>query len=411
MQDAFKPLHVWVVQAGESLPCDGEEQRPMRASCLSLALVEAGHSVTIVSSDYWHQRKRHRTQSPTDGSAWKSGRIVLVPSPGYRAHVGIARLYDHWRLGHNLRASIQGIERPDVMFIGFPPIEFASEAVRLAMDWNVPCLLDVKDQWPDIFWGALPKQLRAVGRALCAPLMSKAVHAFRGATAISSMSEAFLDWGIARRGGGRRQFDAVFPFGVEPVSTDLRVESGNDVVFAGSITRSFDFSTLLQGWQRSTVANRLNSRLLFCGSGDAEAHVRSLAAGMRGVEFLGWLDRAGLRSVLGRAALGAAPYQVRPDFALSLPNKVCEYLSYGVPILAPRFGEIEQLVERRGVGSLYRAGDVGDCAVAIDRALSLGMADRAERRRRAIEGFELEFDRFKIYPRLVRHLESMARCQ
>lgn len=409
MPDVFAPLHVWVVQAGESLPCDGEGQRPMRASCLSNALVEAGHSVTIVSSDYWHQRKFHRSRSRTHSSAWKSGRIALVPSPGYRAHVGIARLYDHWRLGRNLRSSVLGIQRPDVMFVGFPPIEFAWEAVRLASDWNVPCLLDIKDQWPDIFWGGFPEQLRAVGRMLCAPLMSKAVGAFRGATALSSMSEAFLDWGIARRGGKRRRFDAVFPFGVEPVSIDLRVESGNDVVFAGSITRSFDFCTLLQGWHRSIVANKLKSRLLFCGAGDGETEVRSLAAGLRGVEFLGWIDRVGLSSVLGRAALGAAPYHVRSDFSLSLPNKLSEYLSYGVPILAPRFGEIERLVERHGVGSLYRAGDVGDCAAAIDRALSLEVANRSERRRRAIECFQLEFNRLKIYPCLVRHLESMAR--
>ena len=50
-------MHVWIVQTGEPLPCDEGVSRGMRAMNAAKYLVDAGHRVTLWSSDFFHQEK------------------------------------------------------------------------------------------------------------------------------------------------------------------------------------------------------------------------------------------------------------------------------------------------------------------------------------------------------------------
>ena len=65
-----------------------------------------------------------------------------------------------WRLSQLLKRENTP---PDVAFIGYPPIEIAAVMTRWLTQKNVPCMLDVKDQWPTIFIDALPQLLQPVG--------------------------------------------------------------------------------------------------------------------------------------------------------------------------------------------------------------------------------------------------------
>ena len=72
--------------------------------------------------------------------------------PGYKKNISFGRLWDHYLLGRNLKRVLsKQTEKPDVAFVGFPPIEFAYEAAAWLKKNKLPFMLDVKDQWPDIF--------------------------------------------------------------------------------------------------------------------------------------------------------------------------------------------------------------------------------------------------------------------
>lgn len=381
----------------------------MRATSLTRALERSGHRVTLISSDFWHQRKIHRSGRRSMIRASPLTEVLLLPSVGYRRHVGVRRLIDHRQLGREFREVAPTLDRPDVMVVGFPPIEIAFEAVSLAQQWGVPSVLDVKDQWPDIFWRRLPFGFRSAGRLLLRGLERRATQSFRLAGSITSMSGPFVSWAVKRAGRPSRDTDRFFPFGcdapVEQAESPTEVVRG--ITFAGSITRSFDFATLLDGFRRSDFA-RSGGRLTFCGAGDEERRVRALAVGDRRVEFRGWLSAPELAGQLNGSILGAAPYVERGDFALSLPNKVVEYTSFGVPILAPSIGEIAGFVARVGVGFLYPAMSPGGCATAIDAAASRGAdrmrADRLTLRRHFLDHLESGC----VYRAFVQYLESLA---
>ena len=54
-------MNIWIFRTGEPLHIDTSNSRPMRAMNLADSLIKAGHSVTLWSSDFFHQEKRSRT--------------------------------------------------------------------------------------------------------------------------------------------------------------------------------------------------------------------------------------------------------------------------------------------------------------------------------------------------------------
>ncbi len=256
-------MKVWIFQTGEPLHCDGENPRPMRAMNLANALVANGHIVEVFSSAFYHQEKRHRTSKFQSIHVHEQLTIHLIPSMGYKRNIGPGRLIDHaqmavrlWRL---LRSRRFG--RPDLAFVGYPPIEVAWVMLRWLKKQDVPSVIDVKDQWPSLFIEAVPPALRPVAKVVFAPYFWLGRHAMRNATSISSMSEPFLAWALDFCGRPRQEADAVVPLvpARNPVTstqmTDARItryfmtipEAAQLVIQAGAMASGGDVFVLDMG--------------------------------------------------------------------------------------------------------------------------------------------------------------------
>ena len=112
---------MWIIQTGEPLHCDDDNSRPMRAMNLANFMTERGHKVVIWSSDFYHQKGKHRFNKDKTIKISDLLSIELVNSPGYKNNIGLARLYDHLVLGLRMmkRLKLKGTT-PDLAFIGFP---------------------------------------------------------------------------------------------------------------------------------------------------------------------------------------------------------------------------------------------------------------------------------------------------
>ena len=157
MSKEWRQLEVWVLQTGEPLHVDGQTARPMRAMNLADALIKKGHKVVLWSSAFYHQEKRHRETTFTAIQVNDKLEIRLIPSPGYYSNIGLKRLWDHAIMAKNLKRELAKIsKKPDVAFLGYPPIEVAVVMGNWLKKNNVKFLLDIKDLWPSIFIDALP---------------------------------------------------------------------------------------------------------------------------------------------------------------------------------------------------------------------------------------------------------------
>jgi glycosyltransferase involved in cell wall biosynthesis len=292
--------------------------------------------------------------------------------------------------------------------------------VRWLADRRVPALVDVKDRWPTDFLAAFPPGLDAPGRLILRPYYQMARRAMRDAAALTAMSESFLGWALEFCGRPRREADFVLPL-TSPVPTldeqALRaaerwwtdqgvLPKGPNFCFVGSHTSSFDFTPVARAAEE-LARTHPTARIVICGVGEKSSEWRGQAQALANVSFPGWIDVAQLHALAARSAGFLAPYRNVRGFDLSIPNKVIDAISMGLPIVTPLRGEVADLVERHDIGLRY---DEGSPSSLHERMVSLIDDDglRARLSRGAVTLYQARFRHDAVYGELVRRLEGLA---
>lgn len=418
-------MNVWLLQTGEPLHIDAGNPRPMRAMNLANALAEAGHKVVLWSSAFYHQEKRHRSRSAQRIIVSPQLEIRLIPSPGYVRNIGLGRLWDHAVLARNLGQQLKQVTQPpDVAFIGYPPIEAAAVMTRWLSVRGVPSMLDIKDQWPNLFVDALPKSAQPLGRIAFAPYFHLAKRAMRDATGLSAMAEGFLAWAIDFAGRQRNDMDTVVPLttpsgqisAVELEaarqwwhSKGIVADDRTRVCFVGSHSPAFDIEPIYQAAKHfSSHGNPCE--FVICGDGEYSAEWRSLMSGLPNVHFPGWIDRAQIEALAERSHAAMTPYRNIDNFTKNLPNKVIDALSLGLPILSPLQGEVADLIFKHKVGLRYGT-DSGKTLVECIEVLRSDTELQQQISVNAVDLFQSVFSFETAYGGLVNHLEMLARSR
>lgn len=415
-------MNVWIFQTGEPLHIDGFNLRPMRAMNLAESLIKAGHSVTIWSSDFFHQEKRARTGAFKDIYASEKLRIILVPSPGYKRNIGLGRLIDHVILAFNLHKILCNTKSyPNVAFIGYPPIEFAYVAVKWLKRNAVPTMLDAKDQWPHIFVESFPVNLQLLARFILLPYFYLGKRVMRDATALCSMTPNFLDW--MRRFSGRENSDLDIVVPLSPINHEIsdlnkgeaiawwsdrgvKSDGRRRIFFIGSLSRAFDFNPVIVA-AKYALENGLDWQFVLCGDGEKAPSIKESFAGIPNVIFPGWVDRSKSVTLADMSAVALAPYRNTDNFISNLPNKIIDYLSLGKPIASPLDGNVRDLIVKCNVGISY---DLAGQRQLVDQLIDIlnDSKDLQEKSENALRAYEQIFSGEMVYCELVRSLERLA---
>jgi glycosyltransferase involved in cell wall biosynthesis len=127
------------------------------------------------------------------------------------------------------------------------------------------------------------------------------------------------------------------------------------------------------------------ARLLLAGRMGLPGIERQLAAlpGWDRVDFLGWLDREGVRTVLGQARIGLVTLHPTPSYVESYPVKLFEYMAAGIPVVASDFPLWRGIIEEAGCGLLVDPERPEAIAEAVnrllnDQALAAAMGQRGQ---------------------------------
>lgn len=109
---------------------------------------------------------------------------------------------------------------------------------------------------------------------------------------------------------------------------------------------------------------------------ETEAALKALP-GWQLVNEMGFLDREGVREVLGRSIAGLVTFMPLPNHVDAQPNKMFEYMSAGLPVIASDFALWREIIEDGECGICVDPRD----AAAIAEAIEALLADRQEARR------------------------------
>ncbi|HEU4427740.1 MAG TPA: glycosyltransferase family 4 protein, partial [Myxococcota bacterium] len=337
----------------------------------------------------------------------------------YRRNISLARQVNHWQIAEDFRRLSWSEPEPDVILCSLPTLELCDEAVAYGRARGVPVLLDVRDLWPDEMLARVPKALRPLGRLALAPLYRKARRALRGATGDVAISRTYMRWAEELRGRAAGPDDLVAPIGypTPPAVSDsppgimerMRekgVDPGRKIVwFCGTFVGSIDLGTAIEAAR--LVQGESDFQLVLTGDGERRAEWEAQARGLGNVVFTGWCDKPDLAWLSRHAWVGLAAY--KPGALMSLPNKLFEYMSAGLPIVSSLGAEAAELIAQRELGRSFEAGNAAALASVLrDLVASPDATAGYAANARAV--FANEFTAERLYARLAEHLEAHARA-
>jgi glycosyltransferase involved in cell wall biosynthesis len=418
-------MRIWLVKIGEPVPIGPEAvDRVHRTGYLAQFLAARDHQVIWWTSSFDHYRKRHISDQRTIHLA-DNLEIRLLRGCGYSRNVGLERLVDHALIARKFRKAIIAEPQPDIIVTALPTVDLCLASLAYGRRKNVPVVLDMRDMWPDIFVDAVPSMLRGAACPLLAPFFWQARYACAHATAITGITEAFVEWGLARGGRKRSLLDRAFPFAYPPTQPclgalqgaatfwdNLGVPAGSErlvVSFVGNLSRQLDVAHFMEAARMLNESGR-GVQFVVCGAGERLEEYRRAAAAVPGMLFPGWIDAAKIHVLLQRSHVGIDPLPDRYDFLATINNKAVEYLSAGVPVVSsPRHGVLYELLAREGCGLSYATGDACDLANVL-AAIHDGRDTLAQMSIRTRKVFEQQFAAEKVCGAMAAHFEHIARA-
>jgi glycosyltransferase involved in cell wall biosynthesis len=271
-------------------------------------------------------------------------------------------------------AALREALRPDVGVVSIHDPELIPAALLVRLLRRRPVVVDVHED--------VPGQIRTkahVPAPLRAPLALAATVLLRGAERWCTVTLA--------EAGYQRRFRRPHPVLANyPIIEDLPApaEDAGYVAYIGEITEirgavlALEAVAAMQEPRPLTMVGRclepLRSRL----------RTRAAALGVD-LDLPGFLPHAEAMRIAAGATVGLSPLLDVPNYRRSLPTKVIEYLSLGVPVVASDLpGTVEVIGGLPGV-RIAAAGEVTAWTAALDEVCADAPARRAEARANAEE--------------------------
>ncbi|WIV51404.1 glycosyltransferase [Marivivens sp. LCG002] len=375
----LKKPTIWIVATGEPVPFVAEESRDryLRAGKLSEYFAAQGYDTVWWTARFNHNSKSHRNVNADVLVKSNPGQpdLVFLGSSGYRSHIGLARLRDHWQLGRNFRRLAPSLDRPDVIFCSYPTVELAYEAVRFGKKYGIPVIIDVRDLWPDVIYERLEQIVKIRVNGMLVPYERMARYVFKHATAVTAISTGILNWAQTRfqrpeskisRDASFYQFKQEAPapgggaeekeyFKCQGIDLDADITR---FVWVGNIVPDTDADALLEAIEKlpDEVARKLE--FVICGNGSLVERVKKMSKNHPHLKYAGWVNAKQITALMTRSHIGLLCYLDRLDFRISIPNKVLDYLDGECRILTNLEGEIDVVCKGTDAVIRYPTGNV-----------------------------------------------------
>lgn len=417
-------MNIHLVTIGEPVPVQNQaNDRPLRTGFLAQLLAAHGHDVVWWASSFDHFRKKHLFGVDTFLSINERLQIKLLHGCGYRNNVSFSRIRDHRLIAKKFsKLTRDSGGKPDIIVSALPTIELCFESVKYGKEVGIPIVLDMRDMWPDILVDSAPMPARLLVRLLLSSMFDKAKIACSEATAITGITDAFVEWGLNRGRRRRSNLDRSFPMGY--VSTSPPIEKIHEAekfwdergisperydliaCFFGTLGRQFDLETVINA---ARILKKQQKPVCFviCGTGDKLSYYQQMASDLPNVIFPGWMDSPRIYTLMRRSSIGIDPLPERYDFLATITNKAVEYLSAGLPIISsPARGILYELLAKEHCGLSYNCGDMEGLANILsrlceDRTMVNSMAKNSAR------VFREKFTAEKVYKEMMEYLEEV----
>lgn len=352
---------------------DKEYPPDVRVRREARALTSAGHEVLLVARNRKGAAREQRIDGmrvlrlpPLDFAGARAARWLSLPVP-----VNPFYLAAITRLVHE--------EDVDVLHVHDLPLVMA--AVAIAKTKKVPVVFDLHEDYPSMIADEVTstagrivfKELRALHR-LERVSLAAADHCL---VVVEEQRQRLIGLGVAPE--RVTVVPNVLDLADLPPAPEYARPPDDEVVFlyTGIFGPTRGLAQLLDAMAKNPKEPAM--RVVLVGDGEERAALerQAKALGLEDrVTFAGWQPHDRLGEYMASANVGLVPHVKTPHVETTMPNKIYEFLAYGLPLVTSDAAPLARLV------------DEAECGVAVDvedperfAAALFDMASNVERRR------------------------------
>ena len=407
-------MKIWLVTVGENIPTNND--RLCRTAILSDMLSQTDHEVLRWTSTFDHQTKRYLYSENTKIKVSNNlTRIFLHSKTPYYKNISFSRIKNHREVAVNFEIEARKVDKPDIIFCSFPTIELGYSTIMYGKENDIPVIIDVRDLWPEIFLNIVPNFFRPVMKVLLRHYIAKTKFVFRHAYGITGISEKYLEFGLKNAKRDRCKKDGIFPLGydnriIDKVSND-QIDFGHikidknliNIWFVGTFGSTYDLTTVIKAAKKLQISHPRVS-FIFTGNGDNMNKWKLQSKDISNVVFTGWVGKNELRYIASNSKIGLMAYS--KGAPQGLPNKVFEYMAFGLPIISSLQNESKDILANEDIGLTYLPGDSDDFLSKIT-AMVNNATELRKMGVRSREVYDANYSVEIVYNNLVKYLEMV----
>lgn len=368
---------------------------------LARGLCESGYKVFVIASRRGYMDRESLRGSNRHGSLiWQDdwdGITILRPySLDLRSRRYLARLAGFFSFSICSLLALGKCGSAKIILGSTPPLFPMATGWLWARLTGAKFVLEVRDLWPES-----AVVLGIVRNAALLWLTERlALFLYRHADGVIALTNGIADHIRTQVQNAPPTIIAPYATAVMPLHErekfraslrqELRWEGRCHAVYAGTLGYANGLDLVLEAAEQ--LQENTNLQMVLIGDGVKRRSLEEKAKrmGLQNVTFLPPLAHKRLLRYLCAADIGLAPLMNAPIFDGAIPTKMLDYMSVGLPVVAPRLREIAEIVETHKCGLLYDP-DSKDDLTRILRELTLSYH---RRKRMGISGCRAVQERF-----------------
>lgn len=372
---------------------------------LAELLVENGHNVSLITSDFDHAMKAPRT---VNFNKYKTS-ITLVHEVGYGKNISIKRLLSHYKWGKNVGKYLSKHASTDIIYCAIPSITIARECAAYANKCGAKFVIDIQDLWPEAFCLAIKNKLL---QKFFVPIAWYINKAYSAADLVVAVSDTYRDRGLSVNHKDKNGLTVYLGNNGERFNNardKYELEKPADEIwfaYIGTLGYSYDLECAIDAIAIATKQLKTKLKFVVVGRGPLKDYFEQRAK-QKGInyEFTGVLPYEKMVGKMCSCDIMINP--IRKGAAQSITNKVGDYALSGKPVISTQeCEEYRNLVEKYNCGINCECGNpdiVADAIVKLVQSEKLRNEMGANARKLGEECF----DRRNTYNRIIEALNQI----
>ena len=352
-------------------PLPNEGWRKYRNILLGEVLAEEKHDIVWYTSKFSHHFKKNREKEYNTG--YDNFKVELISSKNYRNNISLNRLLFEITFCVNLYFRLKKVKHIDLI-IAADPSQFVGFLARvLAKKYKSKLILDLMDEWPELFEKVLSGYKKILIKPVVNFFMFLRKKNYQKADGVIALGKNYLNIAksVSRKGiPNELIYNGVDVLMMNKWSTDTSFDIENikqnlknnniKCVYAGSLGMqgdNYDVEALLKA---AIYFKDKNVDFYIAGSGEGKAYLLNQIKkyNLNNLFILGNLSAEKLARLYNFCDIGLALYGKGSN--VDMPDKFYDYSSCGLAVISSLKGELKDVIEENELGYYYEAGNYRD---------------------------------------------------